>query len=490
MRAGIALVCTIILLPAVHAAATPYYIAYEANTPGSFPEDEGWERGFGFGGADRSVQDGFLTLSSTDIQVYDYYEIDMGGNLDPDPGEMFFGEWRLLVEANSDPDYADCGVTIARDSIGGPFGGGDVSFRFFTDTVVETRSGSEAVFDQGVFHVFRFESNDMDSFRFLIDGELRLTGVFDFPSVNESFVGFGDAVQGIASTSRWDYVRFGVVPEPGCALVLAAGLIVARRRRSRRARGTRTARGRGPMRAGIALVCTIILLPAVHAAATPYYIAYEADTPGVFPEDVGWERVYGFGGATRSVENGLLALSSTDIQVFDFYEIDMGGNLDPDPGEMFFAEWRLKVEYNSDLDFGDSDVAIARDSTGGPFGGGHVAFEFFEDHVEETTSGSGRIFQQGVFHTFRFESADMTQYLFYIDGELSFEGVFDTPSVNDSFVNFGDGTQGVASTAQWDYFRFGVVPEPGSALLLAVGLFLAPARRRAKAYTCKPKSEH
>ena len=68
----------------------------------------------------------------------------------------------------------------------------------------------------------------------------------------------------------------------------------------------------------------------------------------------------------------------------------------------------------------------------------------------------------------------MTDYRFYIDGDLSFTGIFDPQSVNDSFVNFGDGTQGVASTARWDYFRFGVVPEPSCVglLILVAGLML------------------
>ena len=38
-------ICLIVcLMPAMPTEATPYQISYEADTPGSFPEDEGWER--------------------------------------------------------------------------------------------------------------------------------------------------------------------------------------------------------------------------------------------------------------------------------------------------------------------------------------------------------------------------------------------------------------------------------------------------------------
>ena len=172
------------------------------------------------------------------------------------------------------------------------------------------------------------------------------------------------------------------------------------------------------MRAGIALVCTIILLPAVHAAATPYLIAYEGD---VYPEQAGWERYITGGGVNRSLDNGIFIV--------------------PDGMERSFLGSYAEVGFASS---GDEGIAWL-----------------------DTT----------VFHTYRLDSVDMVDYTMIIDDAVAWEGFFVPGTVNSSIVVFGDRLVGSASGSQWDYFRFGVVPEPGCALLLAVGLFLAPARR-------------
>ena len=60
------------------------------------------------------------------------------------------------------------------------------------------------------------------------------------------------------------------------------------------------------------------------AGATPFWIAYEGDD---YPENQGWERVYGdehgpnSGGAIRSLADGIFTEDSLhDDQIFDFYE--------------------------------------------------------------------------------------------------------------------------------------------------------------------------
>ena len=59
----------------------------------------------------------------------------------------------------------------------------------------------------------------------------------------------------------------------------------------------------------------------------------------------------------------------------------------------------------------------------------------------------------------------MTNYALFIDGRLARSGAWDPESSNESFVAFGDASYGggVLSRAEWDYARFGVVPEVGSA---------------------------
>ena len=135
--------------------------------------------------------------------------------MDPGPGELFVAEWRLLVEAGS-TGY-DAGVAIARS-----FLPGFVSFGFGPD---QAWNGLDNLFfdiEPGIYHTYRFESEDMVGFDFLIDGQLVQQGTFLSPSSNQSHINFGDKTDGWASLSRWDYLCFGVVPEPSGSLMAIA----------------------------------------------------------------------------------------------------------------------------------------------------------------------------------------------------------------------------------------------------------------------------
>ena len=101
----------------------------------------------------------------------------------------------------------------------------------FDETTIYSgfESGVNATFEPGVFHEFELRSEDMRSYDLLIDGELAMSGSF-WESLSGTWVGWGDCVEGYASLSRWDYVRFGVVPEPQSLLLLIAIVLVACRR--------------------------------------------------------------------------------------------------------------------------------------------------------------------------------------------------------------------------------------------------------------------
>ncbi len=219
-------------------------------------------------------------------------------------------------------------------------------------------------------------------------------------------------------------------------------------------------------------VCLLGLV-AGSARGEPYWIAYEGD---VFPEEAGWQRHWGdehgpFGpGAERYIEDGVFVLNSLrHDQIFDFYDVQR--SIDPGPGETFVAEWRMRVDEQSD--FGDAKVIVARDAPDG-----HVAFRFGADDVLSENDGVWFAIEPNVFHTYCFTSQDMESFAFYIDGDLVHTGIFEDFSLLDSFVSFGDGVQGRRSLSYWDYFRFGVVPEPGSGLsVLALLVVLGPCRR-------------
>jgi hypothetical protein len=222
----------------------------------------------------------------------------------------------------------------------------------------------------------------------------------------------------------------------------------------------------------------ILGLLAAVASATPYYVGFEGDR---MPEEVpGYVRHFGGGGATRSIEtdpNGnssYVCDSRSSGWIWDtgYY----AGQINPtQPGEVFWAEWRMDVL--DDLGYRDTGVIFARDNYGTLF------FEYSNDHIVSVREGFWSYpIAPGVSHTYRIESSDMIEYRLWIDGNVVRNGSWDLNSLNHSFVTFGDQASGnvpSGALASWDYFRFGVsVPEPESlSLLLLMCVCVATLRR-------------
>jgi len=218
----------------------------------------------------------------------------------------------------------------------------------------------------------------------------------------------------------------------------------------------------------------IFSLLAAVASATPYYVGFEGDCmPETLP---GWERHFGGGGANRYIEtdpngNSYLVIDSLASQmIYDYAVYDR--QMDPAPGELFRAEWRVKVVehygwYNSGLGFA-SDTGNAQ------------AFYYSLDHIDRSQGGTYPI-APGEFHSYRFESADMTHYILWIDDEEVWNGTWDIiGGVVFSSAAFGDPITGggARSLAEWDYFRFSVVPEPSPMILTLFACVCAAAHRR------------
>ncbi len=216
--------CAALLAAGAH--GDPYWVAYEGD---AMPEDVGWTRHWGdefgshHGGADRRLEDGALVLDSlASDRIYDYYEVDR--LIDPGLGERFVAEWRLRVDEPSD-DW-DAVVVVARDEPAG-----HVELCLATDGLYIPTEHLTLPVDPGVFHAYRFESNDMQVYDLYLDGALLHEGEFQEISLLQSYVAFGDGAQGARSLSRWDYFRFGAVPEPS-ACALAAVVATAAFQRS------------------------------------------------------------------------------------------------------------------------------------------------------------------------------------------------------------------------------------------------------------------
>lgn len=205
-----AIAVVLLVSSTISARADQYWIAYEGN---DFPENEGWTRGFSAGGANRYIEDGALvidSLASTD--VYDDYQ--WVGLTNPEAGETFVMQWRSLVEQQT--TWFDASITLARS--GPP---GDLTVLLGPDTVLMLDQWTEFQITPGLWHEYHLQSADMENFSLSVDGDLAISGTFQTPSILSAFVSFGDSWVGSASLSRWDYFRFGVVPEPPSDLLIA-----------------------------------------------------------------------------------------------------------------------------------------------------------------------------------------------------------------------------------------------------------------------------
>ena len=205
------------------ASADEYWFAYEASD--GFPEEEGWTRGTSAGGATRFLDQGDLVIDSrASIEISDFYRMDLAGHLDPGPGETFLARWRVLIE-ESNGTLGDLIVDIRSDARWAAL------FHMSENALGNLfEPGLSVPFKPGVYHEFDLRSSDMRTYELRIDGKLMTTGRFR-QGLFQSDVTWGDGIQGSSSLSRWDYFRFGVVPEPSSALLVSLGFMIRRDQR-------------------------------------------------------------------------------------------------------------------------------------------------------------------------------------------------------------------------------------------------------------------
>jgi hypothetical protein len=206
------------LLLAGTAWGTPYWIDWEG---ADWPENQGWTRNWGNWngqyqgpGAYRTLEDGILTYDSLyDPGVCDFYYMDRPGQMDPGAGELFVMEWRLKVDQVNGSYDPTIGVFSDSAWV--------LGFEYAADHVSSVFENYATIpFIQGEFHQYRVVSPDMRNYALYIDGALAHEGAF-VHVVSQSEFGWGDGVQGASSLHHWDYVRYGVIPEPsGYGVVL------------------------------------------------------------------------------------------------------------------------------------------------------------------------------------------------------------------------------------------------------------------------------
>ncbi len=125
-------------------------------------------------------------------------------------------------------------------------------------------------------------------------------------------------------------------------------------------------------------------------------------------------------------------------------------------------QWRLRVE---EISLFPNDPSVAVVSEGARMIG--LAFERARVRTSELLYFG---FEPDVFHNFEIRSHDMYSYKLRIDGVLVHNGAF-VQAVGPAFVAWGDGGYLAGSRSTWDYFRFGVIPEPATAAgVLVLGI--------------------
>jgi hypothetical protein len=214
-------VCGLALSAAVR--ANPYWISYDAST-GVFPEEDGWQRLAYGGGAQRWFEDGSLVLDDGGASgIIDDYG--RQGPLDPGPGEVFSIQWRLRVDEG---EYFDPAVIVTS------YGHGALDLAYTRGEIYSVLEDVWIPIAPGVFHDYMVTTSDMLAFQLTVDGDLAYAGRFVGPYW-ASGVTWGDTAYGASSISRWEYVRFGVVPEPSAAALFGLAVLAVISTRARRA---------------------------------------------------------------------------------------------------------------------------------------------------------------------------------------------------------------------------------------------------------------
>jgi len=202
-----------------------------------------------------------------------------------------------------------------------------------------------------------------------------------------------------------------------------------------------------------------------------YWVAWEGDD---FPENDGWERDHHGAhgpGANRSLGNGTMTLDGlASIEITDMYR--MYRPLDPSLGEQFVVQWGLRVnQVPSEYPY-DPGLAVYSDD------GWQIVMVIGVDEIHSILEQEEGGFEPGVFHAWEFRSRDMRSYTLFVDESVIRTGTFVQSGAVESRISWGDLTFGAASHSDWDYFRFGVVPEPPSCILLVALLCAARTPRR------------
>jgi hypothetical protein len=215
------------------------------------------------------------------------------------------------------------------------------------------------------------------------------------------------------------------------------------------------------------LLLILLAFGPVLCQAEPYWVRYEPAS-GLFPDEDGWTREVSDPAPERWIADDLLFIDSrASYGMTDIYRMYSDGTQDPGAGETFVARWRLKVDEIGV--WGDPGMIVVSDDQYCMWvecGYDELWTYPFVDFVP---------FEPGLFHTYELQSTEMRQFQLYVDGALALQGPL-VGSISAPKVSWGDMSTD-SSLAEWEYFEFGVVPEPSALLCTLAAATMACASR-------------
>lgn len=222
------------------------------------------------------------------------------------------------------------------------------------------------------------------------------------------------------------------------------------------------------------VVCVGALIPTVRA--DDVLLRYEGNA---FPEASGWTREP-FGNPTRAIDQGEFVQFFDEPTDQDFYRRSLNEFVGT---QSFFAEWRMQSSAPASL-LGQSQIPTAF-----VLGGSGAAFyhvivadsrvQFLRD------TNIPLVFvdiDPSLPHTYRIELLGDLSYTFLIDGQVVDRGIPEgLYPYQDARIVWGARFYEPGQTVEWDYIRYGMIPEPGTISLLIFGIAAIRTAQRKKA---------
>jgi hypothetical protein len=214
----VAIWIVVLMLSASAATASPYWIEW---TGDAFPETEGWIRGSSDPPAQRWLEDGSLFIDSrADWYIYEGYGwATAPGMMTPGFDETFVMQWRIKVHEII--GYGAPGILIWSDDQHA------LVMVLGLDFIIDDVASTTASFTPHEWHEFTLSSSNMLDYSLSIDGTPAMEGTFWEDMVpTPPGPRWGD-IGSHRSLAEWDYVGFGIVPEPSSGILMLLACFLA-----------------------------------------------------------------------------------------------------------------------------------------------------------------------------------------------------------------------------------------------------------------------